>query len=118
MSAPRYGSVDDYLATLDAVKAATIRAVIDTILAQFPELEARIAWNVPTIHRKGQYVAGICAYQKHLTSSPWSGWVLEDFKERLAGFVVMQKSFQIPVDWEVDADLLRDLVQARLAELD
>lgn len=117
MSTPKFKSVEEYLATLEPVKAATIRAIIDFILAEFPELEAKISWNVPNIHRKGQYVAGLAAYKRHLTFSPWSIWVMEDFKDRLRGFVVFKNCFQIPVDWEIDKDLIRDLVRARLAEL-
>jgi hypothetical protein len=33
-------------------------------------------------------------------------------------FVVMKKCFQIPVDWKIDKRLVKDLVRARLAELD
>ncbi|KQV90040.1 hypothetical protein ASD15_25525 [Massilia sp. Root351] len=118
MSAPKFHSVEDYLATLEPVKASTVKSIIDFTLAEFPGLEAKIAWNVPTIHRKGQYVAGLAAYKRHLTFSPWSIWVMEDFKDRLQGFVVFKNCFQIPVDWELDKDLVRDLVRARLAELE
>jgi uncharacterized protein YdhG (YjbR/CyaY superfamily) len=31
--------------------------------------------------------------------------------------VVNKGIFQVPVDWSVDAELLRDMVAARLAEL-
>lgn len=113
-----FDSVEDYLASLDPVKAKTLRSVIDFILARFPDLESRIAWNVPTIQRNGKYVLGLAAYKRHLTFSPWSTWVIEDFKERLAGFVVFKNCFQLPVDWEIDGKLVQDLVLARLAELD
>ncbi len=43
---------------------------------------------------------------------------MEDFKARLGTLVVKKYCFQIPVDWEIDRKLLRDLVRARLAELD
>ena len=118
MSAPKFHSIDEYLASLDAVKAGTIVSIMEYILAEFPALEAKLAWNVPTIHRGGKYVAGLAAYKAHLTFSPWSIWVMEDFSERLRGFKVFKNCFQIPVDWEVDRALVRDLVRARLAELD
>jgi uncharacterized protein len=119
MSAPRYKSVEDYLDSLgDATKAGTIRSVINFILTQFPELESKISWNVPTIHRQGKYVAGICAYKRHLTFSAWSPRVIEDFQGRLGTYVVMKNCFQIPVDWKIDRKLLKDLVKARLRELD
>jgi uncharacterized protein len=113
----RFNSVEDYLASLDVTKAKTIRSVIDFILTEFPELQSKISWNVPTIHRDGKYVAGICAYRNHLTFSAWSPRVIEDFKDGLGKLVVMKNCFQIPVDWEIDRGLIKDLIRARLAEL-
>lgn len=118
MSSPKFESVEAYISSVDASKAKTLGAIIDFILVEFPELEAKISWNVPTIHRKGKYVVGLAAYKNHLTFSPWSLFVMEDFKARLDNFVVLKNCFHIPVDWEVDEELLKDLVRARLAELE
>jgi len=118
MKSPRFKSIEDYLASVDPTKARTLRSVIDLILTQFPELESKISWNVPTIHWNGKYVAGLAAYKSHLTFSPWSPRVIEDFKARLGKFVVWKNCFQIPVDWKIDRKLVKDLVRARLAELD
>jgi len=115
---PRFNSVEEYLVSQGPTKEKTLRSVIDLILTQFPELQSKISWNVPAIHRKGKYVAGICAYKNHLTFSPWSPRVIEDFAVRLEKYVVFKNCFQIPVDWEIDRKLLKDLVLARLAELD
>jgi uncharacterized protein len=115
---PKFNSVEEYLASLDIAKERTLRFVIDFILSQFPELESKISWNVPTIHRNGKYVFGACAYKHHLTLAPWSPRVMQAFRARLGKFVSFKNCFQIPVDWEVDRDLVEDLVRARLAELD
>lgn len=117
MSSQKFNSVEEYSASLDPVKEKTLRSVIDFILAQFPELESKISWNVPTIHRNGKYVVGVCAYKYHLTFSPWSPRVIKDFKVRLGKFVVFKNCFQIPVDWKIDKKLVKDLVRARLTEL-
>jgi uncharacterized protein len=114
----RFDSLEDYLASLDPVKAKTIRAVIESILTQFPELEVKISWNVPQIHRNGQYVFGVSALKSHLALAPWSARVIEAFRAQLGQYVVRKNLFQIPVDWNIDAVLLNDLVRARLAELD
>lgn len=114
----KLNSVEEYLAALDPTKERTIRSVIDLILTQFPELESKVSWNVPTIHRNGKYVAGICAYKHHLTFSPWSSLVISGFKARLGKFVVFKNCFPIPVDWEIDGELVKDLVRAKPAELD
>jgi uncharacterized protein len=118
MNAPKFHSVEQYVASLDPAKERTLRSVIDFILTQFPELESKISWNVPNIHRNGKYVVGICAYKHHLTVAPWSPLVIEDFKSRLGKFVVKKYCFQVPVDWEIDRELIKDLVRARLSELD
>lgn len=118
MKPSKFNSVEEYLTSLDPVKARTIRSIIDLILTQFPELETKIAWNVPQIHRDGKYVAGIVAFKNHLTFAPWSQHVIDDFNARLKEYVVFKGCFQIPVDWEIDKELLKDLVRARLAELD
>jgi uncharacterized protein len=118
MTSPRFNSVEEYLVSLnDPAKERTISSLIDFILKQYPGLESKISWNVPTIHMNGKYVVGIAAYRHHLTFSPWSPQVMKDFKERLAKFVVFKNCFQIPVDWEMDRKLIKDLVKARLAEL-
>ena len=114
----KFKSVEEYLASLDPVKARTLRSVIDLILTEFPDLDSKISWSVPQIHRNGKYVAGICAYKHHLTFAPWSARVIEDFKVRLGKFVVWKNCFQIPVDWKIDRKLVKDLVRARLSELD
>ncbi len=115
--APRFPSIADYLAAQDPVKARTIQAVVALILAEFPELEAKISWNVPTLHRNGKYVAGLAAYKNHLTFAPWSPHVMAAFQPRLTRFVRFKNCFQIPVDWEPDRELLIAMVRARLAEL-
>jgi len=118
MSTPRFNSIEEYLTSVDSTKARTLQSVIDFILTQFPQLESKISWNVPTIHLNGQYVVGICAYKHHLTFSPFSPNVIENFKARLEKYVRKKNCFHIPVDWGIDEALLKDLVQARLDELD
>jgi len=96
MKSPRFSSVEEYLTSQDPTKEKTLRSIIELILKQFPELESKISWNVPTIHRNGKYVVGICAYKNHLTFSPWSPRVIEDFKVRLGKFVVFKTLLSDP----------------------
>src|ERR1700737_5154160 len=107
MSSQRSNSIEEYLASVDPTKERTLRSIIDLILTQFPELESKISWNVPTIHRNGKYVVGVCAYKHHLTFSPWSSGVIEDFKVRLGKFVHFKNCFQTPVVGEIEGNLGR-----------
>jgi uncharacterized protein len=56
--------------------------------------------------------------KNHLALAPWSARVIADFRAMLEQYVVRKSLFQIPIDWKIDAALLKDLVSARLAELD
>ena len=118
MPTPKFKSVNEYLAAHDATKAKTLKSVIDFILAEFPELKSKISWTVPTIYLNGKYVFGVAAYKNHLTLAPWSPTVIENFQARLEKYVVFKNCFQISVDWAIDKKLVKDLVRARLAELD
>lgn len=119
MRPPRFGSVDDYLASLPPTQASTLRSIIDFALSEFPGLEIKLAWNVPQIHRDGEYVFGVSALKNHLALAPWSEAVIEDFRGQLeeAGYVVRKNLFQVPDDWEINRELVKDLVRARLTEL-
>ena len=63
---------------------------------------------------------GVSSLKDHLDLAPWSADVIDDFRGRLEddGYVVRKNLFQVPDDWELDRALVRDLVRARLAELD
>ena len=118
MAAPKFTTVDEYLGSLEPPKGATLKAVIDCILSEFPLLEVKLAWNVPQIHFKGKYVFGMSAAKGHLSLAPWSQEVMAAFADRLSGYTVKANLFTIPVDWEVDEELLHDMVTMRLAELE
>lgn len=119
MTSGKFSSVDDYLLSLDSTKGGTLKSVIDFILKTFPDLDCKLAWNVPQICKGSDYVFGVSALKNHLALAPWSTAVIKAFKERLEGegYVVKKNLFQIPNEWRIDEELLRNLVKARLAEL-
>lgn len=114
----KFESLEEYLDSLDVEKAGTLESIIKYILAQFRQLDVKISWNVPQIHRNGKYVFGLAAFKKHLTLNPWSPQVMAEFKPRLEDYVSGTTTFQVPVDWKIEKKLLKDLVRARLKELD
>ncbi|MCX2781333.1 DUF1801 domain-containing protein [Microbulbifer thermotolerans] len=119
MSSSKFSSVDEYLISLGSPKGDTLKGVIDFILKSFPDLDCKLAWNVPQICRGSDYVFGVSALKNHLALAPWSTEVIEAFQERLEGegYVVKKNLFQIPSEWKIDEELLSSLVKTRLAEL-
>lgn len=116
MASPRYPTLDLYLADLSPVAAGSMQAMIDCVLGQFPQLSLKMAWNVPQLHLGKQYVMGFSAAKRHLSVSPWSTDVMRHFADRLQAFDPTDNLFRVPLDWQPDAELLHDLVKARLAE--
>ena len=53
MKSLKFNSVEEYLASVEPTKVRTLRSVIDLILPEFPELEEKISWNVPTSTGRG-----------------------------------------------------------------
>ena len=120
--AARFSSVQEYLDSLgiDSVsseRADTIRQILSFVINEFPGLEITLAWNVPTIHKSGQYVVGIAAYRNHITFSVFSKRVIQNHCALLEFYKSFQNCFQIPVNWEMDEGLIRTLVAARLVEI-
>jgi uncharacterized protein YdhG (YjbR/CyaY superfamily) len=113
----KFDNLDEYFASLDDTKAATLQRVLDVIATNFPESSVKLAWNTPQIQIAGQYVFGMSAAKNHLSLAPWSEAAMTNFAERLAPYETTKGLFKVPVDWDVDSALITDLIQARMAEL-
>jgi uncharacterized protein YdhG (YjbR/CyaY superfamily) len=114
-STQRYATVDDYLAEHDAQKQATARAILDVITREFPQAEVVIAWNNPMVRIEGKYVFGVTIHTKHILIAPFDSVVIEQFRDRLLDYALNKKTIKVPIDWDVDAELICDMVSANLA---
>ena len=115
-SAHRVHTLDEYLASADATKQKTVRAIFKAITSKYPKAETVIAWNQPMVKIDGHYVFGLSVLTNHILIAPWGTDVLEQFRPRLTDYKVNKKTIQVPVDWKPDVALLRDMVAARIAE--
>jgi len=111
----RFATVDDYLEPHDAIKQATVRAILDAITDAYPQADVVIAWNQPMAMLGGKYVFGLGVFSKHILIAPFDSDVIEEFRERLSGYSLNKKTIKVPVDWQVDARLVQDLVAASAA---
>ena len=112
----RFSTPKQYFAQLDPQKKKTAELIFSTIMEKYPKLELVIAWNQPMLRIDGKYIFGLSTSQNHLTLNPFSTDVLELMSSKLSGYKVNKHTFVVPVDWKVDASLLRAMVKARLAE--
>lgn len=112
----RFNTFADYLKVQDPVKRKTLKRIFSTITDSYPDLEVVIAWNQPMLKWQGQYVFGAGALTSHILISPWNADLIEEFRPRLVGYKVNKKTIQVPVDWDVDTELLLDLIAAQLRD--
>jgi len=109
--------VDAYLAGVDEPKRGTLEALRRSILAVVPEAEEGISYGMPAFRVHGKVVAGFAAFKNHLSYLPHSGQVLGRLGDRLDGYEHTDGSLHFAVDQPLPDDLVRSLVEAKLALL-
>lgn len=114
LSSRRHETPKDFFASLEPVKAKTMRKIFRVIMKKYPKLELVIAWNQPMLKHGDSYVFGCSALKNHLLIAPWNPKVLKTFEKRLAGYTVNKKTVRVPIDWQVDEKLLIDMVKENL----
>ena len=109
--------IDEYLRGIGEPKRATLEALRRTILEIVPDAEQVISYRVPAFRVSGQTVAGFAAFQRHLSYLPFSGSVLSQLTDALAGYEMTKSALHFPVDRPLPKALVRRLIAVRLGEL-
>ena len=113
-SSKRFATINDYLKHESAEKQRAVKAIIKAIKAKHPKVEVVIAWNHPMFKYKEQYIFGISLAEKHILLAPFDPKILQKFKKELAEYKVLKKTFQVPIDWKVDAKLLQAMIKTAI----
>lgn len=110
-SSVKYENIDQYLAQFDEIKQETVRSIFAAMTAKYPAMQVVIAWNHPFGKIADRFIIGVSVHQKHILLGPARTEVLTDLAIELTPYVVNKKTFKVPVDWKVDAKLLRKIVE-------
>lgn len=109
--------IDGYLAGLDEPSRAALERLRQTILGIIPDAEQCISYRIPAFRVDGQVVAGFAAFVKHLSYFPFSGSVLGQLADDVAGYGGTKSSLHFPVDRPLPEALVRKLIDVRLREV-
>ncbi len=115
-SSQRFANVSEFYKSINPVQAKTLRSIFKAIKEKFPEADLVISWNQPMLRLNGQYIFGASTSKNHISISPWSSDVIEEFTPKMKDLDVKKKTISIPNDWEIDAALLQAMVRSRLKE--
>jgi uncharacterized protein YdhG (YjbR/CyaY superfamily) len=108
--------IDQYLGTLDEPKRATLAQLRDTIVAIVPDAEQCISYRMPAFKLEGKTVAGFAAFKNHLSYLPHSGSVISQLAQETEGYTKTKGSLHFPVDQPLPKKLVKQLLDARMAE--
>ena len=108
--------VDEYLQGIEEAKRSTLETLRRTILEVVPDAEQVISYRVPAFRVQGETIAGFAAFKNHLSYLPFSGSVLPQLTEELAGYTMTRSALHFPVDRPLPKTLVRKLIAARIAE--
>ena len=109
--------VDAYLAGVEEPKRSTLEAVRRSIRAVVPDAAEGLSYGVPAFRVDGKVVAGLAAFKNHLAYLPHSGSVLADLGDEVSGYECTAGSLHFAIDQPLPDDLVRHLVEAKLALL-
>ena len=109
--------IDAYLAEVGEPGRSTLEELRRAVLAVVPEAEQCISYGMPAFRVQGKVVAGFAAFKRHLAYLPHSGEVLDSLGDRLEGFTRTSGSLHFDPDEPLPDDLVRSLVEAKLALL-
>jgi len=116
-SSKRFTTLTEFYKSIPAAQAKTIKAIFKAITTKYPQLDLVIAWNHPMVKLDKQYIFGASASSKHVLIAPWDQEVLHQFAPKFKEGNALKKTIQLPIDWDVDANLLQAMIKASLSNL-
>lgn len=108
--------IDEYLGALDEPKRTTLGKLRETIVAIVPDAEQGMSYGMPAFKLDGKTIAGFAAFKKHLSYLPHSGSVIGQLAEETKGYSQTKGSLQFAVDEPLPEELVKKLLDVRMAE--
>lgn len=109
--------IDARLAGVPEPQRTTLGTLRDTLRTLLPGAEECISYNMPCFKVDGVAVAGFEAFKGHCSYFPHSGGVVERVEVPAWCTASSKGTLQFPVDRPLPKALVKQLVQARQAEI-
>ena len=117
MAAPKFKSVDEYIAAQPASARAVLSRVRVAIREALPKAEETIAYHRPSFKLGGETVSHFAAWKKHFSLYPASAKLLAFFKKDLAAATINKSTIRFPLAEPVPAKLIARIAKYRVKEL-
>ncbi|MBK6324429.1 MAG: DUF1801 domain-containing protein [Chloroflexi bacterium] len=107
-------NIDEYIAAFPEDVQVMLAELRATIQAAAPAAEEKISYQMPTFALNGNLVH-FAAFKNHIGLYP-APTGMEAFQEELSVYKTGKGSVQFPIDQPLPLDLIRKIVQYRVAE--
>jgi uncharacterized protein YdhG (YjbR/CyaY superfamily) len=109
------GSIDQYIAGFPPETQTVLRDVRALIKASAPAATETISYAMPTFDLNGHHLVHFAGYEKHIGFYPVPSGI-EAFAEELRPYKRGKGSVQLPLGQPLPTDLIRRIVEFRVAE--
>lgn len=113
-------SVEDYLSQAPESARTVLEKLRKTIKAAAPNTTEVISYQMPTFKYQGRALLGFAAFKNHCSLFPYSGKVMDSYKEELQPFDTFGKgaTIRFTVDNPLPAALVKKIVKQRMEEIE
>lgn len=108
-------TIDEYIAEFPPQTQAVLEQMRALIRASAPDAVETISYAIPTFDLNGHLVH-FAGYRNHIGFYP-TGRGIEAFRDELACYKGGKGSVQFPLDQPLPVDLIRRIVEFRVAEM-
>ena len=109
-------NIDEYIAEFPEETQEVLQEVRQLIASTAPQATETMSYAIPTFDLNGKHLVHFAGYAKHIGFYPTPDGMLA-FKDELVGYKSAKGSVQFPLDHPMPTDLMRRMVEYRLAEL-
>ena len=108
-------TIDEYIAGFPPETQARLRQMRVIIHAAAPEAAETISYRMPTFDLNGKHLVHFAGFARHIGLYPLPH-TMEAFAEELGRYKTGKGSVQFPLDQPLPVDLIRRMVEHRVAE--
>lgn len=109
-----FTSIDEYITTFPEDVQKILQEIRATIQAAAPDAVEKISYQMPTFFLQGNLVH-FAAFKNHIGFYP-APQGIETFKDALSAYEGAKGSVRFPIGKPMPLDLIRSIVQYRVAE--
>ena len=110
-------STDEYLAALAGDKRAALQELRDVIHAAAPGAGEDFSYGMPMFRLDGKPLIWYAAWERHYGLYPIGAAMLQAYAADVEGYETSKGTIRFPASRPLPLDLVRKLVQARIAGL-